>query len=67
VDAYVRYRAEIEADNPEEAVSLARSSDDVGWEEHSIDEFDADSVVALDAEGEPIPETEVGRLAPLYC
>lgn len=62
VDAYVDYTAEVEADDPEEAVELARETpEDYKWQELGACEFDARGYVALDAEGNEIEATRAGR------
>lgn len=61
VDAYVDYRAEIQADDAEEAALVAReNSSDYQWEEDGPVEFDACGYVTLDKKGNEIEHTRCG-------
>ena len=63
VDAYVRYTAEVEADNPTDAAEKARKSeDDYQWEHDSTSEYDARFFVTLDDEGNEIENTQTGDM-----
>jgi hypothetical protein len=61
VDAYVDYRAEVEAETPHEAAELARERpEDYKWEEEGPVEFDARGYITLDKDGDEIDGTQVG-------
>lgn len=63
VDAYVIYEAQVEADSPEEASSIAyEAADELKWEPYDTVEFSACSCVALDANKEEIEETKRGKV-----
>lgn len=62
VDAYVDYVAEVEADTPVEAAELAYDDETAfEWEEEGPSEFDARLFITLDATGDEIDGTQVGR------
>lgn len=62
VDAYVDYVAEVEADTPEEAADFAYyDGEGLVWELDGTVEFDARRIYALDANGEVIESTGVGK------
>lgn len=64
VDAYVDYRAEVEAASAEEAALTARHApSDFKWTRQGETEFDAALYVALDDEGSEIDGTQCGDLA----
>ena len=61
VDAYVDYRAEVEADTAKDAAELAYDTpEDYQWEEEGPCEFDARGYITLDNAGYEIDGTEVG-------
>jgi hypothetical protein len=61
VDAYVRYTAEVEADDADQAAQMAENHEaDYTWEQTGIDEFDARSFVTLDDDGQEIEGTGTG-------
>jgi hypothetical protein len=61
VDAYVDYTAEIEAADAQEAVLLARMSEDsYDWRDAGVVQFDARGFVTLDADGSEIDATRMG-------
>ncbi|MDQ2860762.1 MAG: DUF1778 domain-containing protein [Pseudomonadota bacterium] len=61
IDAFADYVAEVEADDAEEAVELARDNHaDYTWAHSFTQEFDARLYVALDANGNEIEPTQVG-------
>ncbi len=63
VDAYVRYEAEVEADDAEQAAQLACDRpEDYKWVGGDAQEFDARKYVTLTAEGDEIEETYCGDL-----
>ncbi|KPP82240.1 MAG: hypothetical protein HLUCCA04_05770 [Oceanicaulis sp. HLUCCA04] len=62
VDAFVDYVAEIEADDPHSAASIAYSGDaDVIWRRQRVTEFDARRIATLDEHGEEIESTALGK------
>lgn len=61
VDAYVDYRAEVDADDADSAANLAQErATDFEWEEVGPVEFDARGYVALDAKGDELEGTRRG-------
>jgi hypothetical protein len=62
VDAYVKYEAEVEANDPKEAADLAYDDGpEIKWTELGTQQFDARHVVTLDADGDEIEETKWGK------
>jgi hypothetical protein len=61
VDAFVDYRADVEAASPEEAAAMANSSENkFVWSKIEVAEFDARLFVSLDADGNEIAATQTG-------
>lgn len=61
VDAYVDYRAEVVADDAEEASQLAKDCPyDYTWEKEGPVEFDARGYITLDDKGNEIDGTQAG-------
>ena len=62
VDAYVDYTCEVEADSAQEAAEYAYyDGEGLVWEPAGTVEFDARRIYALDAGGEAIESTGVGK------
>ena len=61
VDAYVDYRASVDAETAKEAAELAYDSpDDYQWEEEGPVEFDARGYITLDKNDNEIDGTQAG-------
>ena len=61
IDAFADYVAEVEAEDAEEAATLASDNHgDYKWEHRFTQEFDARLYVTLDEHGNEIEETQVG-------
>lgn len=63
VDAYVRYAADVDANDAQTAVDLAYDgAPGVIWEPYGTVEFDARRLVALDEDGQEIEGATRGKL-----